>query len=73
MHLKVKLWFKKVFIGCDMKQNNHNYVPEHREVSVNHFIIFVYFLVIHIVQTLELLGEASTAGGIRASVASVTS
>jgi len=72
MHLNVMLWFK-VFSGCDVKQNHHNYVPEHREISVNHFITFLYFLVIHIVQTLELLGEASTAGGTRASVASVTS
>jgi hypothetical protein len=30
------------------------------------------FLVIHIVQTLQLLGEASTAGGTRASVALIT-
>lgn len=35
-------------------------------------LTFVYFLVIHIVQTLELLGEASTAGGTRASVALIT-
>jgi hypothetical protein len=48
-----------------VQQNHQNYVPEHREISVNYFSTFVYFL--------ELFGEARPAGGTRTSLASIVS